>query len=88
MVLARRARAASVDSPIQQIRPVLHVHIHVRKQLAKPVKYQVEIRQDPPPGNLGDVVQGLARVVADSALGVVEGVQNGREENVQVEAGG
>lgn len=69
---------------VQQVGPVLHVGVPVREELAEALEDGVEVEEDVLPRDLGDVVEGLAGVVADAGLRVVEAVEDGREEEVEV----
>jgi hypothetical protein len=71
-VEALRLRHDVLDQPVQQARAVLHVHVHVREELAEAVEDLVEVAEDVRARHLGDVVQRLARVITYSTLRIIE----------------
>ena len=75
-----------LDQSIQKISPILDININIREQRAQAVEDGVEVVQDGAARHLGDVVEGLAGVVADAGLRVIEAVEDGGEEDVEVEA--
>lgn len=54
--------------------------------LAQPVKENVEVRQHSAPGHLDDVVEGLAGIVAQSAVCIIEAGQHWLDQLLQVES--
>lgn len=56
-----------------------------RRHLAQPIKEHVEVGQHGASGHLDDVVEGLAGVVAQPAVGVIEAGQHGLDQLLQVE---
>mmetsp|Transcript_8832 Transcript_8832/g.19448 ORF Transcript_8832/g.19448 Transcript_8832/m.19448 type:complete len:407 (-) Transcript_8832:872-2092(-) len=72
------------DEPVQEVGSVFDIVVHVGEEFAESVEYLVEVGEDVGPGHFGDVVERLAGVVSDPALGIVEAVQDGRQEDVQI----
>jgi hypothetical protein len=52
--------------------------------LAEGVEYLVKVDQDFPLGHLGDVVHGLARIVANPRILVAEAGENRRNDDLEV----
>jgi len=53
-----------LDQTVEEVGAVLDIHVNVGKQGAQAIEDGVEVLQNAPPSDLGDVVQALASVVS------------------------
>ena len=79
-----RLRDDIFNESIQEICSILHIHIHVREKLAQPIKDLVEILEDVTSRHLRDIIKRLTGIVSDARFGVVEAVQHGGKQRVEI----
>lgn len=63
---------------------LLHIGVDIREQLAERVKELVKVATDIRSGGFCDVIQRLARVVADLAVRILQALQNRVEEQGEI----